>query len=404
MSKRNWTEEEIINSLKNMPKLNDKQSPDQLYHMIETKRNARKAKRRLMKVVATLSTTAAAILFFIIVPLINLEQPTQLDPINSEDNKFGNHMAGSSIAGNSGPNLTNGKENQSLNNIGIQSIKRPIILSTPMATNYHGAILGVDANKAIITVAVPNNNGEYVIPLSYIVDKTIDYNKARMLMNVLKDHKNNNYPSFYLNDATFTQSDNGKVLYLNVPKNHKYGEGSASTVLFFETVKSLLENLNFEKAEFTTAGNAGIDLGNAGIIYELKNTHRNLGYYLFEESKETFLVPITLGEKLSFEEALQAMATSKYRSLQSVIPNQTFIQDVVYHDKEVVKILLNERAFLDNSERTIAMIDAIMLTAKSYGFTFVQFEGANITSNLTIGVYRMSNQLVVPKQPNAILE
>ena len=85
--------------------------------------------------------------------------------------------------------------------------------------------------------------------------------------------------------------------------------------------------------------------------------------------------------------------------MRSAIPQRVHIERVdVRQDNVVIRFALDSQ--LDASPSTYWMVEAILLTAKEFGFRSVTFMGGNVKR---IGPYIFGKKIAVPVGPNPIM-
>ncbi|GGB33741.1 hypothetical protein GCM10011409_08960 [Lentibacillus populi] len=122
-------------------------------------------------------------------------------------------------------------------------------------------------------------------------------------------------------------------------------------------------------------------------------------YYLFRApgADRGFLIPIVLDTQTSIAAALNEMKQNREAShVYRTIPTE--IQFSVSTENQL-EITLSNNAALPNTQEGITMIDAILMTAKSFGYASVTFHNTKVNQ---IGDYDLSKPIKVPKAVNPI--
>ncbi|CEG27694.1 GerMN domain-containing protein [Bacillus sp. B-jedd] len=190
------------------------------------------------------------------------------------------------------------------------------------------------------------------------------------------------------------------TLVVNVPADHHFGEGSAGETNFLNSIKqNVSSNSNVNKIKFKTAGEPGIMLGNTGELTEepvIKLEHR--AYMLvFQKGNEVpYMVPSTK-QFDKIEDALAAMKNGieDENLLPSLEPS--FALGKIEEKGGVLHLSLAADAELKNDIPTLYSFEAILLTAKEFGFKAVKLENALIDK---LGPFDLKNEINVPNGPN----
>ncbi|UAC47115.1 hypothetical protein K6959_10155 [Bacillus aquiflavi] len=139
--------------------------------------------------------------------------------------------------------------------------------------------------------------------------------------------------------------------------------------------------------------------GHDAVITELPiKKENNNGYFLFQpiNNKKPFLVPYPKSYdniQNAFEDMEQPIP--EYELMQSISENIK-IERIVEKDQLLI-IYLTKDSQLENDENTVYSIEAILLTAKDFGYDTVKFENAPIEK---IGPFNLSEPIKVPLSPN----
>jgi hypothetical protein len=392
MNKKDWSEEDVIEHLKNMPQINDTRSKEEIYRNIEHRLPSKKP-NNMKKWFVTLATSAAAVAFLLLLPSFEKNDITSpLEPTQD---------TGNFLSDNNEPSIS---ENNNLSSTSlVEETDNSVKLSSTLGDNYQGSLINYGHSLDVVTIAVPDPQAEIMIPLTFLTKREGLMNDADLYnsLNSKGIHVPNGLSNFIFANAQFSRGDDGKTLHIDVYENHQFASGSASVMIFYATVEALLNYSEFDSATFSTEGKSGMELDNVGMVYEVKQSKKNKGYYLYEvaETMQQYLVPIPF-EGLSFEQMLNQMSIQDVGKNYTAIIPPGLIQKVEGNGKVAV-ITLGEGYNLIEIENNIAVIDSILLTAKDYGYDYVKFN-SDIEMGI-IGQYTLSDKIEVPLRPNAII-
>lgn len=401
MHKSTFDEDQLEKLLQSMPKVKDHQDPEQLFakissrldeenvveKKIETKRTKRKKKIWFLPLLASIS--AVAIIAIVVPSFLHQQDSTmEKEKIESREEK-----TAEGVRGEHAKNFTMmAKEGE----------ESPI--ARMVMTPQSHVITDLLENQEIITVAVPDPNAMFVVPLSFIVPKDAETTKLERIQKI-KEHLHEEewgLSGFILEGVRFSEENDGKKLIINVPRDHQFGNGSTMETIFTETVKETAKGMGYEVVEFQTDGKPGIVLGNFGKITKINLTNPNAKeiYYNFEPNGvgQKFLVPIQMGD--DFSGAIEAMKLPNELGIEQLKPSITkgvnFKSIVFDQKKKIATIEFREGTNIENDENSLLMIEAILMTAKEYGAQVVEFKNGPDS----IGPYNLLKPINVPLAVN----
>lgn len=395
MDKVTFDEKHLEQLLQSMPKVKDHRSPEQLFATISSRIEENEAEKRLIETISTkrkrswlvptFASVAAILIIALVIPSFMLQQDSTME--------------------NSQTLLTDEatiEEKQSSpteNEVGIMGADVKLARIAPGTEPR--VITAITAEEEVVTVAVPDQNAQFVIPLSFVVPK----GDALAKVNTIQEHLQEEewgLSEYILAGVLVSEGSttNGiKKVILDVSANHPYGNGSAMEVIFIATVKETFKHLGYDVVEFKTEGKPGIVLGNYGNLQELylENKDTKNIYYLYQplEQAQPLLVPFP--REKDFTKALNAMKSTTELGFQEINPSipEEIKFDNIIEDNQDHKVIVEfgDGTQLQNEAKFRIMIEAILMTAKEYGFEFVEFQNAPID---LIGPYQLNGPITVP--------
>lgn len=393
MKRREWNEEQLENLLQQLPSIKDKQNPKDLYQSIFHKQQNRKKQRAW--IAPTIATVAAVLIFALISPYlfkgitrtneesamdISSTSSSELSKAENNPHEDTSSTESSSIEKNATGNLTISQE-----------IKRD---------KQETFVTDSEDSEHIITVGLTDNNLQNVIPIS--IEEEEDKEEMDQIKGFNpKSIENQIGPlGFELKNSDLKRENNGEII-IDYKSETGSITGSASEVSYKESIIETFRWLGYKKANLYTNGNEGIEFGNTGKETELEiSATRNKAYlvYQFDETKTKLLVP-TRESLPSIKEAIEVMKQGN-----DIIELQPSIQSnigeiVIEEDDELLEIEFREGSNVKDNEESIIMLESILLTAKDFGYEFVQFNGIEIEE---IGVMDVTKPVEVPFSPNPI--
>lgn len=404
VKKSEWNDQQIEDLLSQMPKIKDERDPQDIYQNIVVKMNKKRQRVWMMPAVATVG---AALLLFILVPGLldgNSSQENALDHADQpsseiamlEDTMNEEKVEQKTKMDEEVTPFSADAEPETTSEMGIRSVG-----IEDSATAIYEEDL---ADKYVLTYAIPDPNVMMSVPVSVLVSKEEDKSKFELFtenMANLKEEEWGLRDYFPLNaDLTFDEESN--VLTVDVPIDHSYGKGSATEVIFNDTLSYMMTTLDIEKINLLTAGNPGVELGNFGLIEEFvpKEQLGNHAYYFYypnDSTSKPFIVPY--GEKLkSINEAFSAMKENQDKAnLVASIPAEISLETDEDPAEKKLTIHFGEGSIINNDESTLHTIEAILLTAKDFNYQTVKLENANID---IVGKFDLNNEIKVPIAAN----
>ncbi|MEH7416020.1 negative regulator of sigma-X activity [Neobacillus drentensis] len=385
MKKSEWSDRELEELLRQMPRIHDHRDPRDIYQNISFKR--RKTRPWLLPVLAA---SAALLLFFILVPKymggINLSHETAEEKSSTSGNST-EQQDRSSLK----------RENASSNE--TESPKQAELLKTE---NLKTAIYEEDiGNGDVLTYWIPDAQAQILIPVSIIVNQSQGQSwltKYTKLMANLQE-KEWGLSDFYPLNATMKLDKDGNTVIVDVPSDHQYGQGSATETNFMNILKKdISTNSDSKKIKFTTNSLPGIELGNFGVVNEMDVVPEIQHAYFFyypEGSAIPFLTPSTEKYK-DITTALEAMKMDQAMGLKSSIRSLPPINNVSFSNK-IMYLSFEENTRIQNNQQSIICFEALLLTAKEFGVKKVIIKNPPLTN---LGTFDLTKEIKVPIAPN----
>lgn len=381
--RRLLSEAEIEQHMSQLPYIKDKQSKSEMYEQIQMKIKERQMpKKAYKKRWIPLVTAVAAILLFIVVApsLFNqgeqkseqLEEAFDLSVFNSESD-----------------------DESSMN-----GFARSKELAEVEAVEDE---MRMESVGQMITVPYTDENGEFIIPLSFQISET--ENKVERMEYYLNQDSSQFLTSS--SSAIFqglkVKEENGELI-LDIPEG-KFAGGTAGATLFLEGTQVILDSLGYEKVKLQSNGHPSVSIEQQGEVSELKNERQTGGYFRYRtKDRERVLVPGELSyfnrvhiEERSFEKVLHEMEfPQEVGTIESPFPSGVSLEKLNIEVNEVF-ITLKGSQNLKNNEESQLFIEAILLTAKQFDIDFVTFLGTEVKQ---VGPYPLSERLQTDIAPN----
>lgn len=377
MRKSEWSDKQLEELLRQMPKLRDARQPHEIYQSLSFKMNRSNYKSRVLPVVAS---AAALLLLFMLIPGVLTNEKEPMSNANRSAPIAEKKQAQMDVY-----QVKNKKENAN----------EPNGLLTAAYENNIG-------NGKVLTYWIPDRQAQLLIPVSAVIHRPgkktwVELFTAKMAR---LQEKQWGLSEYYPVQASLKLDEQSESVVVDLPDNQRYGQGSAAEINFIWAMENnISSNSNFKKMKLSTNGNPGIELGNAGKKSELDiRLERNRAYFFYTPAgkKVPFLVP-SLQEFSDIKSALEAMRTDfPDLGLKASLPSSFEVNSVAVKNKTLY-LSLGKNHRLTNNEAMVHTYEAILLTAKDFGFENVKFKNPNIKN---LGPFDLSKETKVPVAAN----
>ncbi|MCU9613743.1 hypothetical protein OEV98_09230 [Caldibacillus lycopersici] len=404
MKKNPMSDSEIAELLHQLPSVKDHRSMHEVYKNIENQLEQEKSypvkKKKKLFLLPALATVA--VLFLAIFLGSTLIEPNELYNI-AEDVQMerGQSLEEKTSLPLDSQDTANGMERKEFGSFSSSKEEQKSILyeENPMRLSIYPNEFADD--QLVVTLGLPDQNVQNVVPVSILVMKQdgktwLDYYQD--VMNSI-DEELLGFAEYYPYQGELSLSEEGNV-ELNLMENHSYDLSSTTESIFFRSldvfrnqkISSVILKQNASPADFSHTG----DIHGEYAIPSLAKT----GYFLFEANDYLYLAPgPERYEKI--EDALNAMRNEI--STHNLLPSIPESIDFSINDGQLGQLIIriNDQSKLVDNEETARFIDAVLLTAKDFGYQTVSFDNARIQE---VGKFNLENPIEVPIGANLIGE
>ncbi|MFD2762260.1 hypothetical protein [Lentibacillus juripiscarius] len=386
MKKWNNSEEQLKETLKQMPRIHDNLDKDALFQRISSKRRHvhGRNKEKRFALMPVLASVMALGLVLILVPLM------LNDGVIQNAGEDANHALDRAITGKEDDNanvMKDTAENEETPHTYSQQDKAPESLVMHSADNEPSVIHG----------AVADLQGQYVIPLSLVVPDTADKNDY---LNELGRHLQEDRwgtSSYVFGDTTFQLDEANQQVKADFPEKFPIAEeGSSGPNMLQKLLASMFRPYQVEKVVF----NKEISLGKIGTVQQLPLKTRKNVYktYQSEEGSRKFLIEIPIDEQADFQTAIAEMKKDEEAfHVSRTVPESAELS--VSDEGRELRISFDPGNTVPHGQDLVTMIDAILMTAKNFGYDQVMFLN---TGQKQVGPYDLTSPLSVPPGANPI--
>ncbi|MCR2820271.1 hypothetical protein [Lederbergia panacisoli] len=381
-------DEKVIQLFKQLPKIEDKRSMDEIYRNIKIGMNK---KQRKPIFVPALTSIAGLLLFLLVFPFIFQQSPVDYFSSNSKVKE--NADSGSIMESNSADMKKDINMEEEITMYNEEAI---VVDSDLTSAVYEKDTLG---NEIYTFGAVTK---DAIIPITLLEKEN---HEEDWLIQNRKEAESFNASEYGFQDFAPLLD----AMELNGERNEARVTISSENRPFFEAnelqimtmLQYILQPHDIGLVKFVNENGDNVELPHYGPVPDLpikKNLKR--GYFLYPLAENSdYLVPAD-EDSNSLAEALTYMKTKPNSFYQSVIPD-VISAEVVKEDPTGVTIKFDKPVELDQGDqlKNMQLIEGILLTAKEFGKTEVQFENIE-PSNWES--FQFDQPVKVPLAPNLI--
>ncbi|KKI93116.1 hypothetical protein WQ54_06320 [Bacillus sp. SA1-12] len=390
MKRQDWNEEQLKQLLKQLPSVKDKQTSEDIYQSILSKQQQGKKSRTWMA--PAIAAVAALFIFALLSPLFF--QSFQTNEESSMD------MSSQSTTEGSAKSQQSSDNNEQIAEARKDSENKELAKASLLNEKQDTFVTAASEEEDVITVGFTDSEAKNILPVSLVVNKKQD--KLEQIEEVNPEvYKEELGPITYeLSETEFSETGKPEEItidYKGVPNL----SSSTNDVLYQNAIIETFKWLNYKRVNLYTNQKEGIEFGQSGPKNNLdvsQETQKAYFLYQFDENTLKLLVP-SPNSYDSIKGALDAMKQGiEENNLQpTILKTVTNINSIPKGD--LLEIEFNQDAGLEDSEDSIIMLEAVLMTAKEFGYHTVQFKG--IKTN-RIGEMDVTKPIEVPFSPNPI--
>ncbi|MFD1850518.1 hypothetical protein [Oceanobacillus bengalensis] len=389
MNNEKQHDEKIVEALKNMPNITDETPKNIVYQRVSSNMsNERVRKGKSLKLLPFFGTILTVALLLVI--------PFILDTTSYETTVEDNAMEAKTeedaeVITELESDMNNKSSIMQENTPEREEAEQEIMMDGE-AFKY-SVVPQLDNDSNLIYGAIPDEQFQYVIPITLLVseDRSMNehYNKLEQYISEVGLLKTD----YLLKDVTFMIEQEENVVTIKLPEKFTL-DSSAQAYMLLEMLETMFVPLGIKKAVFISDGEEAIDLGPIGIVEELPLQVE--GKFNYKKHNQ-LLVPIPLEEEVIIDEAIIDMKNNDGYLVQTIPEHVDF---TIESAGDNLMLTYTGETNLSVNQQMVTMIEAILMTAKSYGYVKVEFIDMNIPS---IGNYNLNEPIDVPEAVNPIL-
>ncbi|QCJ43316.1 hypothetical protein FAY30_16180 [Bacillus sp. S3] len=392
MKKSEWSDRELEELLRQMPRIQDHRDPRDIYQNLSLKK--RKRKPWLLPGIAAV---AALLLFFILAPKLMDGTNISFDQTTEEKSSATKEIA---VADKDSNILLKKEDASSKEQAYTGTAQTELAKGGSIITAVYDA--DVESGK-VFTYWIPDPQAQILIPVSTIINDTEEQSWLTVYTKNMENLKEAEWglSDFYPLKVTMVLDEKTNTVLVDVPADHQYGQGAATETNFLNILKKDIasNSSSIKKIKFSTNGVPGIELGNYGSMNELdvvqETKHAFLFYY--PEGSEIPYLTTTKETFNDINQAIEAMKSDQPQlglksSLKPLLP----LHDVSVIDKTLYVSLKGNTSLQDNQQTTTSF-ESLLMTAKEFGLEKVVVKDSVLPH---IGPFDLSLEQKVPLAPN----
>lgn len=387
-------DQELIKALRSLPDVIDETEKEHLYNRITNKMNDKEPKRNHKKnMMPIFSIAAVFVIMLIIIPII-----INQDEFFTADDKSLN-QASYEMSDKQSVDSEYGSESQNDSaDYGEKEELESRVMNAPTESYIAQTI---NENELVIHAGLSDMQAQYVIPLSFIVENEDELSLYYDQLATYLEEDEWGLSDYPFEGTSFDLNIEEHEVKVTLPHDFKIGDGSASPYIFERILTTMFIPHGIEKVVFQTNSIEGVNLGPFGVVKEMAlfdNGQASYKIYQLENNKRQFLIPIPHQEEKDITEAFAEMKVSEedFNVFHSIPERLSF--EVEPNNKELI-IRFTDGALLENDQEYNTMIEAMLMTAKVYGYDHIQFENTIVDQ---IGLYDLQQPISIPEAINPI--
>jgi hypothetical protein len=399
LKKSEWSDNQLEELLQHLPKVKDKQDPDELYRKISSRIQKEQIRKSNKKTWLLPSVAAVAAVF-----LILLIGPTFMN-LSGGSNESANEESAASTesmdsAAKQENNISLAQEGKSFDIASSEEnatfeMAGPVIVDNILITKTDG--------DTLITMGIPDTEGQSIIPVSMLSAES-GKSQLELLEQALSTMSEEEYglsPNPF-EGLTFEEGDDDTVI-ITFPSDF-VSNGAANDNTYYFGIPETFRWMGYTEAILRKEEGGQVEFGNYGPQDSISfSTAMKKGYYVYtSETGQTYLVP-SRDPSNTFKDALDRMMIEEY-NLEASIPTNVTIEDVNEIDEDSVTVTFSNDNSINQDEISHQlMIKAILLTAKEFGYVDVTFVNApEQIGDIQLMQNGAPNPVDVPAAPNYI--
>ncbi|MFC0523111.1 hypothetical protein ACFFGV_05815 [Pontibacillus salicampi] len=252
--------------------------------------------------------------------------------------------------------------------------------------------------ELLATIGVPRKGGSEVVPISFKVPAS--FGSTADVYNAISTSYTNarwGLERYALQDVEFQNTENG-ALQAVFPEDYDPPATLKTEETIIHSLQVILNALNQDALTLRKGKEEGIRFTHSGFTKKITSTDLKQTYSLLYPSgtEDPLLLPKDIKEEQSVEKAITTTTHSIMNKKGEPVFSSLGYENVE-ENGDVLIITFADNVELDDDFFSMALVEGILMTAKSYNFTAVHFKGANVES---VSDYHFTTPIQVPEAVN----
>ncbi|WP_419881242.1 hypothetical protein ACN6MY_16960 [Peribacillus sp. B-H-3] len=383
MKKSRWSDDEIKKLLHQLPEISDKRNQGEVYQSLSALKLFKRKRRWIPSVTAAFS--------LLIILLLSVSFFYERNHLSSQG-----HMEQASS--------TRADKQTDRNKLGTAAKKSVSgnLLGTGGSKDSAGkSVSAMPAKNKTITIGVPDRQFNLIIPVSIEVKQFAESKRLDVLKKNMDGLKGKalGLGDYYPLQLTFTKNPGESSINIDIPAKSR---AIRDDQLFLRTIRQIMKYQHAVKFTLTENGKAGANFPETGWIREEKlpaNSRQTYLIYQADKKSPSYIVPY-----MEYNYIGDALASAKKNpAIEGVKPSipRAFKWKKIQENKKEKKvtIFLSSDSELKDTKAASQTVEAILFTAKDFGYEWVKFINPPLTK---IGNFQLNRDIRVPQAPNVI--
>ncbi|WP_062104776.1 GerMN domain-containing protein [Bacillus niameyensis] len=386
MAQSEQNDEKIIQLLNQLPKVTDQRPKEEIYRNIKKQMSKTKPKRTIF--IPAISTFAGLLVVLLLFPVIFQKSPTDLLMKKEIKESAESHDANISLYSakeRAKTDMENEEEKMNAaQNFDVADLKTAAYEEDGFKVYTYGVLTADYAEAIPVSVIDPVSNEDWLTRMKD-VSKTLDDPRYGL---------QNMDP--FINSIRIDDPATARII---IDSSNRYLLDNGNVLK--KLVQYTFKNTNIKTVHFTDEDGNKVEDGHYGEIPDeaISETSQK-AYFLYKGDAEiSYIVPDN-SDVNTLQDAIEKMDEAQSDYLLPLIPENVQLEVQTGESKVATIRFKNSFELLEgDQEENMRMIEGLLLTAKEFGFEFVQFE--NLSQEEWQG-FNFSQPIKVPIAPNVL--
>lgn len=381
---------DIENKLKKMPEIKDSRDKAAIYTRISSELNEKENPGRKKKRIWAASAAAAAIFLIMLIPVYlntDMQETSEEDAIEQASDLQTDEIYESEE---SLPQHEQESNEQSTE-------EQEISILSPEYESF--VVHDTGQYENIYFAGVSDIQEQYVIPVAFITTGEWDLQSFYNNMDTYMQELDNHTGVDIFENVKFQIDQRENEVVLKLPNDFSFDGSTAMANMFENMLSTMFRPYGTDKVTIQTDDGTPAELDPFGQIDELPLREMTpSSYKLYAMENTGMLVPVPRDEQTGIEGAIMSMKEDEAEfHVYKTVPED--FRFSIETERDPLTLVFSDDTVLTDDEISLRMIEAVLMTAKSYGYERVSFDN---TGQEHVGPYNLSEPVPVPEAVNPI--